>query len=70
MNESEGRYRRLLECASDGIVSLNSSGKIIEFNRKAEEIFQFSKKEVIGKSLSIILPQYYFPTHKKGLTQY
>jgi len=68
VNETEGRYRRLLECASDGIVSLNSSGKIIEFNRKAEEIFQFSKKEVIGKSLSIILPQYYFPTHKKGLT--
>ena len=60
MSEPEGRYRILLECASDGIVSLNSRGKIIEFNKKAEEIYHYTKDEVIGKRLSIILPKYSF----------
>ena len=68
MKESEERYSILLECASDGIVSLNSRGKIIEFNRKAEEIFQYTKDEVLGRNLSIIVPKYYFPTHRKGIT--
>lgn len=68
MAESEDRYRILLECASDGIVSLNSRGKIIEFNKKAEEIYHYTKDEVIGKSLSIIIPKYSFSTHRQGLT--
>ncbi len=42
MAEAEARYRILFECASDGIVSLNSRGKIIEFNKKAEEIYHYT----------------------------
>jgi len=54
---SEDRYRILLERASDGIVSIDSRGKILEFNRKAEEIFQYTKEEVIGHNLSKLIPK-------------
>ena len=68
MKASEDRYRVLLEHASDGIVSIDSNGKIVEFNRKAEEIFHYTKDEVIGKSLSMIIPKHFAPVHKRGIT--
>jgi PAS domain S-box-containing protein len=65
---SEDRYRILLDRASDGIVSIDGSGKIVEFNRKAEEIFQYSKDEVIGNSLAKLIPKDISPVHKKGIS--
>ena len=68
MNASEDRYRILLEYASDGIVSIDGQGKIVEFNKKAEEIFQYTKDEVIGNNLSMLIPQQIYPVHKKGIS--
>ena len=65
---SEDRYRILLDRASDGIVSIDGNGKIVEFNRKAEEIFQYSKDEVIGNSLAKLIPKDISPVHKKGIS--
>ena len=65
---SEDRYRILLDRASDGIVSIDGHGKIVEFNRKAEEIFQYSKDEVIGNSLAKLIPKDISPVHKKGIS--
>ena len=65
---SEDRYRILLDRASDGIVSIDGSGKIVEFNRKAEEIFQYTKDEVIGNNLSKLIPKDISPVHKKGIS--
>jgi PAS domain S-box-containing protein len=65
---SEDRYRILLDRASDGIVSIDSSGNIVEFNQKAEEIFQYTKDEVIGHNLSKLIPKDTSPVHKKGIS--
>jgi PAS domain S-box-containing protein len=65
---SEDRYRILLDRASDGIVSIDGTGKIIEFNRKAEEIFQYTKDEVIGENLSKLIPKENSPVHKRGIS--
>ena len=65
---SEDRYQILLDRASDGIVSIDGGGKIVEFNRKAEEIFQYSKDEVIGQNLSKLIPKDISPVHKKGIS--
>ena len=54
---SEDRYRILFDRASDGIVNIDSTGKIVEFNRKTEEIFQYTKDEVSGPNFSKWIPQ-------------
>lgn len=51
LEESESRFRLLTETARDGIVSFLSNGQIILFNRQAERLFGYSKREVLGMSI-------------------
>ena len=52
LEESERRFRILTETARDGIVSFLANGQIILFNRQAERIFGYGKREVIGVSVA------------------
>jgi PAS domain S-box-containing protein len=53
---SEEKYRSLIENANDTIMSVNDEGIIIEFNKKGEEIFGYTRDEVIGNSVHILAP--------------
>ena len=57
LKESEGRYRTVVQTASDAIISTDEKGRIIFWNRAAESIFGYSADEAIGKSFTIILPE-------------
>jgi PAS domain S-box-containing protein len=55
LTESEERFRRLFETASDGIVLLEKhEGKIAHANPSTEKILGYSNKECIGKNLQDI----------------
>jgi len=55
LEESEERYRRLFETASDGIVLLEKrEGKITHANPATEKMLGYTKKESIGNSLQDI----------------
>jgi len=52
MAESEERYRRLFETATDGIVLLDKSdGSIVNSNPASEKMFGYSEEESIGKMM-------------------
>jgi PAS domain S-box-containing protein len=52
LTESEERYRRLFETASDGIVLLEKSeGKIIHANPATEKMLGYASREIIGNNL-------------------
>ncbi len=61
---SEARYRGLLETAPDGIITLDSSGKIVLVNRQGEKMFGYSQKELIGKPVDVLLPRRLRKKHK------
>ena len=50
--ESEEKFRTIFEHASDEIVCLDASGKIIDVNRKYEELFGYKRDEIIGKNFT------------------
>jgi PAS domain S-box-containing protein len=55
LTESEERYRRIFETASDGIVLLEKrEGNIINANPAAEKMLGYSEEEYIGKKLQDI----------------
>lgn len=55
LTESEERYRRLFETASDGIVLLEKrEGKITHANPAAEKMLGYTKKESVGNKLQDI----------------
>jgi PAS domain S-box-containing protein len=79
LTESEERYRRIFETASDGIVLLEKrEGNIAHVNPAAEKMLGYSKEECIGKKLQDIgvsLDMSDFPTimqtlNKSGIINY
>lgn len=57
MRNANRQLDELLAAAGDAIVSMGSDHKIRLFNRQAEAIFGYSAGEVIGRDLSILLPE-------------
>ncbi|MCX8043138.1 MAG: PAS domain S-box protein, partial [Desulfobacterota bacterium] len=70
LRESEQLYRTIIETIGEGIIGKEASGKIIQWNKTAEEIFGIPALEAIGRtSLGYLLPTIYedgspFPGHQ------
>jgi PAS domain S-box-containing protein len=54
---SEEMFRSVAETAKDAIVSADTNERIIFFNRRAERVFGYEAKEVLGKPLSYLFPR-------------
>ena len=55
--EGEAGFRVLFKYASISIIVVNESGKIELMNPYAEELFGYSKGELIGQSIEELLPK-------------
>ena len=67
LRESEGRLRAVVETANDAIITVDSRGDIIAWNNGAQVIFGYSVDDIIGKSLTLIMPERYREGHQNGL---
>ena len=56
------QFEALFNYATIGIVVTNDEGRIINFNKFAEKQFEFTKEEVLGKTVELLIP---FPVHAK-----
>ena len=71
LRESEVRKRALFEASMDAIILSDHEGRIIEFNRAAEKLFGYSRREVTGQDLSdLILPAVARDRHRDNLLRY
>ena len=57
LERSEERYRSLIACALDAIITLDESGMITSWNEAAEKIFEYPSDEIIGKHVSLLAPE-------------
>ena len=67
LKESEIRYRFVVQSAIDAIVSTDAKGKIISWNNGAQNIFGYAESEVLGKKLTILMPERFREDHTIGL---
>jgi PAS domain S-box-containing protein len=70
VSESERRYRQLTEAALDAIVVADQQGYVTLFNRAAERTFGYSAAEMVGQSLTRIMPEEFRDRHGRGLLHY
>ncbi len=56
LTRSEARYRKLAEGSLDAIVATDRQGLITLFNPAAEQTFGFRSAEVLGKPISLLIP--------------
>ena len=57
LEQSEERFRLVAQSASDAIISVNSKGLVVFWNRQAERLFGYTADEAMGRSLSFIMPR-------------
>ncbi len=70
LRESEERYRIVTETASDAIITVDDEGLILLVNRAAEKIFGYEAVELLGRDLTILIPDYLREAHLAGFKRY
>ena len=68
--EAHLRASRILQVAEDGIVSADAEQTITFFNLKAEQMFGYRTEEVVGRPLSILLPERYRERHRGEVARF
>mgnify|MGYP003287615000 CR=1 FL=1 len=67
--EAEQRFRRVTDAATDAIVSADSDGRVRSWNTAAERMFGWRAEEVLGRPLTVIIPQRFHAMHQQGLAR-
>lgn len=60
---NQAQMTGLIESAMDAIVMLDETQRIIVFNPSAEKMFGYARADILGSSLSKLLPQRFQPAH-------
>ena len=66
LHESAERLQAILNTAADAIVTVDQRGKIDSVNPATETLFDFGRDELIGKSISLLMPSIF---HSDGEEQ-
>jgi len=67
---SEEQYRTVVETAHDGVVSIDEDSQILFVNPAAIRIFGYEASELIGRPLTMLMPEFLREVHKVGLQRY
>jgi PAS domain S-box-containing protein len=60
----EAQYRLLADTATDAIVTVDESGRVLFANPAVERLFGYSAEEVVGEPLSMLAPERDRPRHE------
>lgn len=70
LQETEERYRALVETSTDAIISVDEKMRVIQWNRSASDLFGFSKELMMGKSVDILVPDKFKEQHREGVKRF
>ena len=70
LRDSEERYRMVAETASDIIVVIDQDGRIQFVNSASENMFGYTSAEMIGQSLTMLVPEDLRVAHVEGFKRY
>jgi two-component system sensor kinase FixL len=69
-SRSEAESRATLDAAVDAIATIDEFGTVLSFNRAAQKLFGYSSDEVIGRNVSMLMPEPHRGGHDGYLASY
>ena len=66
---SEAMFRSISQSAHDGLVVMGEDERIIEVNPAMEAMFGWSREELLGKQVEIIMPERYRKRHRESVAR-
>ncbi len=64
-------YRSILDTAQDAFIAIDDEGKVVEWNRFAEQLFGWERREVLGEELDeLIIPSRLRQSHRQGMRRF
>ncbi len=64
---SERRFEEVLQAAPDAIILADGDGRVLSWNLAAERLFGYGTGEVLGQSLTRLMPERYREPHQRAL---
>ena len=68
--EQGRRYEAVINATQEGVLVIDESGIIQTFNPAAESLFGYQAEEVIGKNVSLLMPEPHRSAHDNYIQQY
>ena len=63
LQRSEERFRRVVESAPNAIVMIGPTGLIEMVNAETERVFGYTRNELLGKPVEMLVPERHRPKH-------
>jgi PAS domain S-box-containing protein len=70
ISDAERRLGELLESAPDAILELDPEGRIVLLNRMAEQLFGYTREEMLAKTVDALVPDALRGAHQEHRAQY
>ena len=67
---ADTRFRSVLEAAPDAMLICNCRGEIILTNPQVEQVFGYSRADLLGRSLDLLLPERLRSVHSQHLQRF
>jgi len=67
---AEEKFRSLLEAAPDAMIIANEKGEIVLVNQQAETIFGYSRSELVGGQVELLMPEVFRESHRGHRARY
>jgi PAS domain S-box-containing protein len=67
---SEAKFSGIVSVSADSIISIDEDQRIVLFNEGSKKMFGYSKEEILGKPIDILIPEKFRAIHRQQVRNF